>query len=372
MRERLALVFLVLLRMAIGWHFTFEALEKRHTVSVGPSETNRPWTSEPFFRQGQGPLGKFVRSRIGDTDDSALARMTPLEVPKGQDPAKFPFAKRIPEGLDREWDNYLTKFTDHYRLSPPQQESAKAALQHEKELTGLWFIVRPGTVEWALSGLWNDLDRPPFKRSYPGGTYEVNIAVAERVEEYRDKLGEYRGMLGAKPYSLGKDVDRTRRPALQNEVNALRSELQGLVDNRAEKMKSAVTEAAALTDQQKALGAAPEPAKHWIIRWIDRVTPWLLLAVGLGLLFGCFTRLSALTGALFLVMTILTAPSLPWLPAPPNAEGYYMVVSKNVIEMIALFMLACIPSGRWFGLDALISAVNPWRKRNEEEQYQYQ
>src|SRR5262245_2493221 len=213
MRERLTLVFLVLLRMAIGWHFTFEALEKLHTISVGPSETNRPWTSEPFFRQGQGPLGKFVRSRIGDTDDAALARMTPLAVPKGQDPAKYPYAKRMPETLEREWDEYLTRFVDHYRLSPEQQEGAKAALQSEKELAGRWVVVRPGTVEWALSGLCNELDRPPFKRTFPGGTYEVDISVAERVEEYRDKLGEYRATLGAKPYSLGKDVDRTRRPA---------------------------------------------------------------------------------------------------------------------------------------------------------------
>jgi uncharacterized membrane protein YphA (DoxX/SURF4 family) len=369
MKERLALVFLVLLRMAIGWHFTFEALEKKRTLSIGTAENNRPWTSEPFFRQGSGPVGKFVRSRIGDTDDLALARMTARGIPAGQDPAKYPPSKRMPEALERDWDEYLNRFVSHYRMAPPQQQLAAEALQKDKDLVGVWFTVRPGTVDWALSGLWNDFDRPPFKRNYTGGTYEVNLTVAERVEEYRGKVREYRELLGAKEYAMGKDVDRTRRPAVQNEVSALRTELQGLVDKRTEKMKAAVAESAGLIDQQKALGPVPEPsAKHWMIRWIDMTTPWLLLVVGLGLLMGLFTRLSALIGAFFLVMTILTAPSLPWLPAPPNAEGYYMVISKNVIEMIALFLLACIPSGRWFGLDALIQAINPWRKKDEEEQ----
>jgi uncharacterized membrane protein YphA (DoxX/SURF4 family) len=365
MRERLALVFLVFLRMAIGWHFAFEGLEKRHTINVGPAEKNRPWTSEPFFRQGSGPLAKLVRSRIGDTDDVALARMTVRGVPLGENPAKYPMANRIPEALEREWDMWLARFIDHYRLSPPQQESAKATLQKEKEATGLWFIVRPGSIEWALSGLWRDLDRLPFKGSYPGGTYDLNISVAERVEEYREKVREYRGLLGAKPYSLGKDVDRTQRAAVQSEMDALRTELQGLVEKRSETMKAAVTQAAELIDQQQALGPPPAPqTRHWIIRYIDATTPWLLLVVGVGLFFGLFTRLSALSGGIFLLMTILTAPSLPWLPAPPNSEGYYILISKNVIEMVALFMLACIPSGRWFGLDALIQVISPWRKKN--------
>ena len=55
------------------------------------------------------------------------------------------------------------------------------------------------------------------------------------------------------------------------------------------------------------------------------------------------------------------------LPVPPNQEGYYLFISKNVIEMLALFMLACIPSGRWFGIDALIHALNPWRKKDEQD-----
>ena len=44
-----ACVFLVLLRLAIGWHFLVEGYEKVVSVATGPTEsvagTSRPWTS---------------------------------------------------------------------------------------------------------------------------------------------------------------------------------------------------------------------------------------------------------------------------------------------------------------------------------------
>src|SRR5437773_12350519 len=94
-----------------------------------------------------------------------------------------------------------------------------------------------------------------------------------------------------------------------------------------------------------------------MIKQIDQATIWGLLIIGGCLMLGLFSRVAAVAGALFLIMTLLTHPPLPWLPEPPNAEGHYVFISKNVIEMLALFLLACIPSGRWFGIDALIHAV---------------
>lgn len=359
MRERLALVFLVALRMAIGWHFLVEGFEKERSINLGVAEINKkPFTSEPFFREGTGPMAKMVRSRMGDTDDLALARMTV----RGD--AANP---QMPAALEQDWDAYFVRFANHYKLDAEQQERAKAALQREKDETAQWFVVRPGSVAWALSGLWSDVDRGVFKGTYPGGTYEVNLTIAERVEEYRRKVLEYRGLLEEKRFTLGKDVDKTPRTAVRGEVTALRTELQKLLDGRTEKMKKALTDAAQFADEQKSLGPVPEPPKHWLIRFLDFTTPWLLIVVGAGLLLGLFSRTSALLGTLFLLTTILTWPSLPWLPAPPNAEGTYLVVSKNVIEMLALLMLACIPSGRWFGIDALIHALNPWRKKTEDQ-----
>ena len=46
-----------------------------------------------------------------------------------------------------------------------------------------------------------------------------------------------------------------------------------------------------------------------------------------------------LLGRDLLLLTVLTQPSLPWIPAPPNNEGNYLVINKNVIEMVALLAL---------------------------------
>ena len=58
----------------------------------------------------------------------------------------------------------------------------------------------------------------------------------------------------------------------------------------------------------------------------------------------------------------LVAPALPYAPTPPGAIGFYLYVNLYVIEMIALLMLATVPTGRWFGLDALLHQLNPFRR----------
>ena len=103
MSQRFALIFLVLLRIAIGWHFSFEALEKIDSnIKWGRTDTRKPWTSETYFREGTGPLGAAVRSKIGDLDDMALARLTIRSAPTGIESAKASPRQRLPEALAKE------------------------------------------------------------------------------------------------------------------------------------------------------------------------------------------------------------------------------------------------------------------------------
>src|SRR5262245_33797862 len=190
MNQRLTLVFLILLRTAIGWHFFFEAMEKHHSVEIGPTETNRPWTSEGYFREASGPVGGLMRAKLGDVDEQALSRMTVMT--PGQ----------LPPGLEAEWNDYFERFVSHYNLDPQQQQLALAVLQGEKATTAAWFTTRVPSVSWLLAGLWADFDRKPFKRTYPSGTVDVNISVSERVEEYREKREEYRLLQRDKPSAM--------------------------------------------------------------------------------------------------------------------------------------------------------------------------
>jgi uncharacterized membrane protein YphA (DoxX/SURF4 family) len=90
-----------------------------------------------------------------------------------------------------------------------------------------------------------------------------------------------------------------------------------------------------------------------------------LTVVGACLILGLFTRLAAIGGAVMLAMFYFAMPPFPGVEVPPgSAEGHYMFVNKNLIELIAMLMIAASGVGRWFGLDAFIHAI--FGRRQEE------
>jgi thiosulfate dehydrogenase [quinone] large subunit len=89
----------------------------------------------------------------------------------------------------------------------------------------------------------------------------------------------------------------------------------------------------------------------------DLVTMWLLTLVGACLILGLFTRLASLGGLAFLLMVYLAAP--PWIGyfyAIP-AEGSYLIVNKNLVEVAALIVIMLTGSGRFAGLDRILSGL---------------
>ena len=101
----------------------------------------------------------------------------------------------------------------------------------------------------------------------------------------------------------------------------------------------------------------PDSPGNGLLTFLDWSTAWGLTVMGGCLLLGLLTRLNCVLLAGFLLLTYLAVPALPWLPVPPNTEGNYFYVNKNLIEMLALLTLATTASGRWLGLDALIHAI---------------
>ena len=72
--------------------------------------------------------------------------------------------------------------------------------------------------------------------------------------------------------------------------------------------------------------------------------PWFDVAIGACLILGLFTRPAAILGAAFLASICVSQ----W-PLSPGAVPIY----NQAIEMLALFALAAIGAGRFFGLDAI-------------------
>jgi uncharacterized membrane protein YphA (DoxX/SURF4 family) len=162
----LRVFFILALRLAIGWHFLFEGLVKVNSHYVGPTETNRPFTSEPYFRDADGPLAPYIRKQIGDPEELLRQKTEPASVPervaKITDPnmrlavgrmeaerlvtakassdkqiaakaiadeqaANAEYAKAVPESVRKEWDEFARKFAEEYKLS----EERKAKLDNE-------------------------------------------------------------------------------------------------------------------------------------------------------------------------------------------------------------------------------------------------
>lgn len=93
-----------------------------------------------------------------------------------------------------------------------------------------------------------------------------------------------------------------------------------------------------------------------------------LTVIGACLILGLFTRLASLGGAVMLFMFYLAMPPFPGAHVPANAaEGHYLLVNKNLIEMLALLMFFTSGIGRWFGLDAFIHALFGRRPRAVSE-----
>ena len=91
-----------------------------------------------------------------------------------------------------------------------------------------------------------------------------------------------------------------------------------------------------------------------ILNAVDILNTWGLILIGLGLMLGLFTRASAIAGAILLFLYYLNNPPLTGLEYSVPAEGSYLVVSKTLIESMALVVLAIFPSGYFAGLDILV------------------
>lgn len=108
---------------------------------------------------------------------------------------------------------------------------------------------------------------------------------------------------------------------------------------------------------------------HWIISHIgvlntvDFLNTWGLIAIGLGLILGLFTRAAAISGAIVLFIYYLNNPPLIGLEYSVPSEGSYLVISKTLIESVALVVLAVFPAGSFAGLDILICR---FRNRNNK------
>jgi thiosulfate dehydrogenase [quinone] large subunit len=90
---------------------------------------------------------------------------------------------------------------------------------------------------------------------------------------------------------------------------------------------------------------------------VNQMNMWGLTAIGLGLVLGCFTRLASASGILIILLFYLCNPPFPGYFYSIPMEGSYVVVNKNLVELIGLAVILVTGSGRVVGLDRIIHGL---------------
>ncbi len=286
----LAALFLVLLRIAIGWHFLYEGLEKVESRI----KDKKPFSAEIYLRNATGPLAPSFRGLIPDVDG-----LEALD----------------PDKLKSTWAADVEDVAKHYAFDEDQRTKAKALLEKQIQWTVYWF---------------DDPANAEKKQKYLH-----DLEVVEKTERNPNALSYDQERAWDSRRSLESDRRELTKPILDQE-KAFEDSLVAL----------------ATPEQRKGAGSLNE--HYSTLDVLNVATPYGLVAIGVCLILGFLTPWSALGAAMFLAMIYLSMPPWPGLPPNPKAEGHYWIVSKNLVEMLACLVLATVPTGHWVGLDALI------------------
>ena len=91
-----------------------------------------------------------------------------------------------------------------------------------------------------------------------------------------------------------------------------------------------------------------------VLKTIDFLNIWGLIAIGLGMILGLFSRYAIIAGIALLGMYYLSHPAFVGIRYAVPMEGSYMIVNKVLIELVALVILLLFPTSKEVGLDKLI------------------
>jgi thiosulfate dehydrogenase [quinone] large subunit len=89
-----------------------------------------------------------------------------------------------------------------------------------------------------------------------------------------------------------------------------------------------------------------------LLPYVDKAMPVALLVVGALLMLGLFTRAACVAAIVLLALFYLSAVPTAGVPEP-HAEGAYLLVNKNLIELAAVFVVLAFRTERLAGLDLL-------------------
>ncbi len=101
-----AVLFLVLIRISIGWQFLYEGLWKYNSQSSA-----KPWTSKGYLLNAQGPFRERFRSLVDDPNEELWLDY---------------------DQVSGSWESWQKQFASHYQLDEAQKTRLDVLLNGEK------------------------------------------------------------------------------------------------------------------------------------------------------------------------------------------------------------------------------------------------
>ncbi len=90
-----------------------------------------------------------------------------------------------------------------------------------------------------------------------------------------------------------------------------------------------------------------------VLQIVDFLNIWGLILIGLALMLGFMATIASYAGAFLLLLYYIANPPFIGYTYSMPSEGSYLVVNKNLIELVALLVLALFPTSTRIGLDRL-------------------
>ncbi len=311
-----AIIMLVLLRLAIGWHFFQEGAAK---VREGG------FSSIGFLSAAKGPFAEQFHSMIPDYDGAI---------------------RTDPEAMNAACQAFAQKAANEFKFSEEQKRATDDLLKEtSKDLAEIYYIAPnkpPGEREFKST---IDEYRKSLERVHKNTTDPVRTNVIS-LRKQRDEIESKWRALG-KPFLS--EIDFTVKE-LERRVNEIPTDEQAAPDP-----KKPAKQADGSPIRRFVAFKYPGPpfaALMYLgegpldVQTVDKIIPIFDMVVGILLVVGLLTPLAALAAGLFLASVVAT-----------QMPGYYgsQPTYYQAIEMFACFVLAATDAGRYAGIDYL-----PW------------
>ncbi len=331
----LTVLLMVALRVAIGWHFFQEGLAHKNDPK---------WSSEGFLRQAKGPLAEQYKQRLPGFHQWDALLLAPTAALKhddtiaeaGEDAAADTAKQAKPENSPvydawyaqavHDWEEQRLAIANWYKFTDEQTKASEKLLDQyvdrlARTLAG---------YESDIKAYRHALTRNQELAAQPGAE-DIPYRSARLTKRIANPTGEPGMSVSSGPAEWRADAEALEK-SFEHDVTAL-----------------------AMPDQLKAFPSADNPSE---LKKTDTVVIWTLIIGGACLVVGLFTRVAAVVLALFLGAVMASQP--PWI-----AGALTTVFNYQLVEFIALLVLASSHVGRWGGLDFFIHHLflRPFRSK---------